>query len=184
MKCYTGTGDQGETCIFGGKLDKHDNRIDAIGSIDELNASLGAARAFSANEEVRETLDILENDIFSIGAELAAAGSLQAEEKRIEISEAPVEQLEKLIDGIQQKLPQQKKFIIPAGTQAAMMLNVARTVCRRAERALVKLDREEKLNPEILKYANRLSSLLYILMRFENMKEKVKEKNPVYYFVE
>ena len=175
MKCYTRTGDQGETCIFGGRVDKHDERIDAIGAFDELNSFLGAARAFSENKETRRILHELENDIFSIGAEIAGV------DKKVVITSRHVEQLETLIDKIDEKLPKQSKFIIPSGTQAAMMLNIARAVARRAERALVKLDRQSKISPKLLSYANRLSSLLHVLMRFENMKENIEEKHPVYY---
>jgi len=176
MKCYTRNGDKGETCIFGGSIDKHSEKIDAIGTIDELNAFLGAAIAFSSNEDVKRIIHEIENDLFSIGAELATT----TDKGEIKITAKHVERVEALIDKIDDQLPKQTKFIVPSGTQAAMLLNVARTVSRRAERVMVKLDRLEKINPEMLKYANRLSSLLHVLSRFENNTNKVIEKNPVY----
>ena len=181
MKCYAGTGDRGETCVFGGRLDKHDDRVDAIGSIDELNAFLGAAKAFSSSGDVKRVLGVLGNDVFSIGAELAGASS--ADGLKVGVKSESVKRLELLIDDVSQKLPVQEKFIIPSGTKAAMMLNLSRVVCRRAERALVKLDRNEKLNPDLLKYSNRMSSLLHVLMRLENLEGGVEEKHPVYSFI-
>lgn len=182
MRCYTRNGDEGKTCIFGGRVDKHDERIDAIGSIDELNSFLGAAASFCRNETAKKILHDLQNDMFSIGAELATVTESMPAGK-VAITPHHVEKIEAMIDKIDSQLPQQTKFIIPAGTQAAMMLNVCRTVTRRAERSLVKLDRESKLNPQLLKYANRLSSLMHVLMRFENSMNNVQENNPVYHYV-
>lgn len=154
-------------------MDKHDDRIEAIGTIDELNAALGAAASFSANKTSKLIIQEVQNDMFTIGAELANTAKVGIEEKH-------VKNTEKLIDKLQQQLPAQSKFIIPQGTQAAMMLNMSRAIARRAERVLVKLDRKSKLNEQLLKYSNRLSSLLYMLMRYENQQSSIKEKNPVY----
>ena len=178
MRCYTRTGDMGETCIFGGRIGKHTARIDAIGTIDEVNAFLGAAASFSSNETCKRIIREIENDLFTMGAELSAASS-----GKVAMTARHVERLEALIDKVEEQLPQQRKFIIPAGTRAAMMLNVARAVARRAERLLVKLDCKGKINPELLKYANRLSSLLHVLSRFENNKNSIDEKNPVYHYL-
>lgn len=180
MKCYTRNEDQGETCVFGRRLDKHSERIDAIGSIDELNSFLGAAAAFSTDDDVKRIVHEIENDLFSMGAELAAVNRMK-NKGNVKISGRHVDRVEALIDRMDDQLPRQTKFIVPSGTKAAMLLNVARTVSRRAERALVNLDRKEKINPELLKYANRLSSLLHVLSRFENRKENVVEKNPIYH---
>ena len=182
MKCYTRTGDKGETCIFGGRVEKHDGRIEAIGSVDELNSFLGAAASFSANETVRKILQDLQNDMFSIGAELSTVTE-NSPAGKVAITQQHTEKLEVVIDKLDSQLSEQNKFIIPQGTKAAMLLNVCRTVSRRAERSLVRLDRASKLNPELLKYANRLSSLLHVLMRFENGRNNVEEKNPVYHYV-
>ncbi len=182
MKCYTRNGDQGETCIFGGRVDKHDERIEAIGSIDELNSFLGASAAFCSNETVKRVLADLQNDMFSIGAELATVTEAMPVGK-VAITEFHVQKLESMIDRMDTQLPQQTKFIIPSGTQAAMMLNVCRTVARRAERNLVRLDRNAKLNPHLLQYSNRLSSLLHVIMRFENSMNNIPEKNPVYHYI-
>jgi len=179
MKCYTRTGDKGETCIFGGKLDKHDERIEAIGTVDELNAFLGAAASFSSNKTSKRIIHEIQNDMFTIGAELATVIEKTSKEK-VAIESEHVEHIEALIDKLDEQLPKQTKFIIPSGTQASMLLNVARAVARRAERTLVKLDRSNPINPELLKYMNRLSSLLYVLLRFENNRNNVIEKNPIY----
>ncbi|MBS3133327.1 cob(I)yrinic acid a,c-diamide adenosyltransferase [Candidatus Woesearchaeota archaeon] len=176
MKCYTRNGDTGETYVFGGSIEKHSERIDAIGSVDELNSFLGASAAFSSDEDVKRIIHEIENDLFSIGAELATV----TDRGEIKITARHVERIEALIDKLDEQLPKQTKFIVPSGTKAAMLINVARTVSRRAERALVRLDRSEKINQELLKYANRLSSLLHVLSRFENKRSNVIEKNPVY----
>ncbi|MAG16036.1 ATP:cob(I)alamin adenosyltransferase [Candidatus Woesearchaeota archaeon] len=173
MRCYTRIGDKRKTHLFGCKLYKYSERVEAIGTIDELNAFLGAAASFSPHKISKKIIHEIENNLFSIGAELAIPKSVKIKAKH-------VERLEVLVEKIDEKLPQQTKFVIPAGTQAAMMLNVARTVARRAERAMVKLSSTSKVNPEMLKYMNRLSSLLYVLLRFENYKNNIVEKNPVY----
>ena|SRR3989344_5061329 len=179
MNCYTRKGDLGTTSIFGEKLEKHDERISAIGDFDELNSFLGAAVSFSTNESVKKILEEVQNDLFTIGAELATVTD-RAPSSNVKITAGHVEVLEVLIEKVDMQLPEQTKFIIPQGTRAAMLINIARAVARRAERALVKVDRKTKLNPELLKYANRLSSLLYVLSRFENIRNNVTEKNPVY----
>ena len=172
MKCYTRQGDLG-TCNLKGLTEKSDARVEALGDVDELNAFLGAAAVSTSNETIRKTLYEVQNDMFSIGAELALM-------RKAVISAKHVERMEMLIDKISEQLSTQDRFIIPTGTQSGTMLNVARTVARRAERSIVKLDRDSKVNEEVLKYANRLSSLLYVLYRLDNSKNKVEEKNPVY----
>ncbi len=181
MKCYTGAGDRGDTCILGGRVDKHDDRIDAIGHVDELNAVLGSAASFSSHEHVKRIISTVQNDLFTIGAELAT--TIVPARDKVGISADLIVMMERLIDMLNKDLPQQTKFIIPSGTQAATMLNLARTVARRTERALVKLDRTEKINPEILRYANRLSSLLHTLYRLENSSNKIVEDNPRYHYI-
>ena len=180
--CFTRTGDQGETCILTGeRISKSEQRLEAIGSIDELNSFLGWAASFSKNKEVKKTLQAMQNDLFSIGAELAGANSNQ-KTSRIRISSNNIVFLENLIRDIEEKIPVQKKFIVPSGAQSAMTLNVARSVCRRAERVLVKLNDAEGLNPSMLSYVNRMSDLLHVLTRLENLEKNVEEKNPVYHF--
>lgn len=178
MKCYTRTGDNGETCVMGCRVDKHDERIEALGAVDELNAFLGAACSFSENRQVKSVLQDVQNDLFSLGAELAGVSS--PDSGSVSLTSAHVERLESLIGSVEQELPRQDKFIIPSGTQAAVMINIARAVARRAESSLVRLDRAAPLNPEILKYANRLSSLLHVLSRRENLESDVEERAPVY----
>ena len=179
--CFTRTGDQGETCLFtGDRVSKSEQRIEGIGSIDELNSFLGWAASFSENPEIKKMLQSMQNDLFSIGAELAGSNSKQ--ESKIKISPKNTATLEKSIKDCEEQLPVQRKFIIPSGTRAAMTLNVARSVCRRAERVLVKLDQSERLNPHILSYVNRMSDLLHLLTRMENLDQKIEEKNPLYHY--
>ena len=167
--------------LTGERVKKSEQRLEAIGSIDELNSFLGWADSFSKNHEVREALQTMQNDLFSVGAELAGVNSSR-KSIRIKISSENVAILESLIKNVEQTMPIQRKFIVPSGTRSAMTLNVARSVCRRAERSLVRLNDVEELNSYLLSYVNRMSDLLHVLTRLENLADKVEEKNPLYHF--
>jgi cob(I)alamin adenosyltransferase len=177
MTCYTRSGDSGNTCVIGTRVDKGHDRLEAIGTFDELNAALGAAVAFSESADTRTAIETVQNDLFTLCSELA---TISDEIPTPKITATHVYEMEQRIDRLESQLPAQDKFIIPGGTKAASLLQLARTVTRRAERSLVRLKKETEVSPELLKYANRLSSLLYMLARMENRNNDINEKNPVY----
>jgi cob(I)alamin adenosyltransferase len=170
MKIYTKTGDKGETSLFGGlRVWKDDLRIQAYGTVDELNAILGVAAAELKSEELKEIITTLQNELFIVGSDLASPAGKESRNFAIPRigPEMPV-RLESLIDRIESGLPQLKNFILPGGIKGAALLHQARTVCRRAEREVVALSQTESINEQIKVYLNRLSDLLFVLARFEN----------------
>ncbi len=167
MKIYTRTGDQGETGLFGGpRVRKDVPRIEAYGTIDELNAVLGLARAAAPPPEVDAVLLRVQHELFVLGAELATPAPGHAAVPAI--AQANVAALEAEIDRFEAVLPPLKEFILPAGSPAAAHLHLARTVCRRAERRAVSLAVAEPVSPVVLQYLNRLSDLLFVLARAAN----------------
>ncbi|HYU89314.1 MAG TPA: cob(I)yrinic acid a,c-diamide adenosyltransferase, partial [Gemmatimonadales bacterium] len=168
MKIYTKTGDGGETGLFGGgRIPKDSLRVAAYGEVDELNAALGLARALEPPEFVDALVQRIQRDLFTIGAELATPDpdKLHKALSRTSaaIGESDIAALEDAIDGHQSRLEPLKNFILPGGAPKAAALHLARTVCRRAERAVVALSRHEQISPAILRYLNRLSDLLFVL---------------------
>ncbi len=173
-RVYTRTGDRGETALVGGKrVAKDEPRIEAYGTIDELNAVVGVVRAF--NEErlaegeghrwLDEVLRKLQNQLFDLGSELATPEDA-AYEGMFRVGEADVRELERLIDHCQKELTPLKSFILPGGGRIAAFLHQARTVCRRAEREILRLSRVETMSEWPLRYTNRLSDLLFVLSRW------------------
>jgi cob(I)alamin adenosyltransferase len=162
-RIYTKTGDDGETGLFGGsRVPKDDVRVTAYGEVDELNAAVGFAASLEPQDFGAAFLQTIQRDLFTIGAELAKAPS----EPRI--GDPQIGMLEHMIDGHEAKLEPLKNFILPGGTPKAAAFHLARTVCRRAERAVVSLAREQEVSPSIVKYLNRLSDLLFVLARATN----------------
>lgn len=172
MKIYTKTGDTGTTSLFGGKrVPKDDLRIEAYGTVDELNSVLGVVRSLKPHKKIDEIVKLIQNQLFAVGAELATPnGGNDSYIPRIEVSH--VTELEKIIDELQEKLKPLKVFILPGGSVVAAHLHLARTVCRRAERAIVRLSRNEKISKHVIIYLNRLSDLLFVLARYSNEREK------------
>lgn len=173
MKIYTKTGDRGDTKLYGGrKVPKHDARVDAYGTVDELNAVLGFCLALdSENRLVRRELEDVQADLFVVGADLSAAEPEEARESgRIpELSIARISALEAWIDRLDADLPPLDSFILPGGSRLGACLHVARTVCRRAERAVTRLLPERPDLAEVtVPYLNRLSDLLFTLARSVN----------------
>ncbi len=167
MKIYTRTGDTGETGLLGGvRVKKHDLRIEAYGTVDELNAVLGVVRAARPSSRVDQILDHIQNELFSVGAELATPTTAGSHFGRVE--ESQVARLEEMIDLCETDLSPLKNFILPGGTPAAAQLHLARTVCRRAERLVVALSESSAVSPQLVVYLNRLSDLLFVLARYEN----------------
>jgi cob(I)alamin adenosyltransferase len=173
MKIYTKTGDEGETSLFGGvRVPKDDARVRAYGEVDELNAAIGVAMALEPRAFESALLESIQRDLFTVGAELATPDPAKMHKalsrSGAAIGGSDVGALEDVIDNHEAKLKPLKNFILPGGTPKAAAFHLARTVCRRAERAVVTLSRNEKINPAIIHYLNRLSDLLFVLARAVN----------------
>ncbi len=169
MKIYTKTGDKGDTSLFGGqRVPKDALRIEAYGTVDELNSLLGVARADNKNEQIDTILSRVQNELFELGADLATprSGANTKHIKRIEENHSG--HLEESIDTLEAHLKPLKTFILPGGSPVAARLHFARTVCRRAERTVVRLSRNEDIGEGTTIYLNRLSDLLYVLARYAN----------------
>ena len=160
MKIYTRTGDSGETSLFGGsRVAKDDPRIEAYGTIDELNSTVGVARASWPSSPIDKQLGAIQSDLFDIGAHLAAPGN----DRFAGVEPRRIEELERAIDAMESELQPLTSFIIPGGSLAAAQLHVARTVCRRAERRVVALE-----DTATVAYLNRLSDYLFVAARYAN----------------
>lgn len=167
-RIYTRTGDAGETGLIGGhRVPKDHPRVEAYGALDELNSALGAVRAVLTDAEVGEVLIRAQHDLFALSAEIAAPGSGPPVAP---VAPAQVDALERIIDRLSTGLPPLRAFILPGGNAAGSLLHLARAVARRAERRVVALARAEPLNPEIVRYLNRLSDLLFVLARVVNQR--------------
>jgi cob(I)alamin adenosyltransferase len=170
-KIYTRTGDEGDTGLFGGgRVSKDHPRVEAYGDIDELNASIGLARSIEMMPRIDEVLAPIQRDLFAIGALLATPDLVKMQEQlaKARISDERIAQMERSIDDGEHELEPLNAFIMPGGTPKAAALHVARTVCRRAERSVVKLQREVELPQVVIIYLNRLSDLLFVLARVAN----------------
>jgi cob(I)alamin adenosyltransferase len=171
MKIYTKTGDAGDTGLFGGgRVPKDDVRVEAYGDVDELNAVIGAARAVEMMPRVDEILAPIQRDLFAIGALLATPHPEKHKEQleKARLSDKRIAQLEQAIDDGEEELEPLKAFIMPGGTPKASSLHVARTVCRRAERSIIHLQRTDEVPQIVIVYLNRLSDLLFVLARVAN----------------
>jgi cob(I)alamin adenosyltransferase len=175
MKIYTRKGDGGETSLFGGqRVSKGTLRIEAYGSVDELNSLLGVVRAMKPSGEIDALLRQLQEELFVLGADLATPADGQNRNvPRIE--QRHIDLLERQIDRLEGHLTPLTTFILPGGSPLAAQLHVARTVCRRAERLTVRLSNEETINALTVVYLNRLSDLLFVLARYANKIDGVSE---------
>jgi cob(I)alamin adenosyltransferase len=169
MKIYTKTGDNGDTSLFGGKrLPKSTLRIDAYGTVDELNAQLGVVRALNPPDEIESILEQLQNQLFVLGADLATP--MDTVSPKIQrIQQDHIQNLEKIIDQIETQLKPLQSFILPGGQLVGSQMHLARTVCRRAERLVDALGRKEDIGKFLLVYLNRLADLLFVLARYANI---------------
>jgi len=168
LKIYTKTGDKGETSLFGGRrVFKDDARIDAYGTVDELNAVIGVAKSFNENARIESILRDIQVKLFVLGADLATPAEVKSSAVQ-RISSADCRLFEKTIDELETELDPLKTFILPGGSTVAALLHHARTVCRRAERRVVTLRRQGDVSEETLVFLNRLSDLLFVLARFAN----------------
>lgn len=171
MRIYTKTGDAGDTSLFGGgRVPKHHVRVAAYGAVDELNAVIGLARAAPPPDFEEQTLAAIQADLFAIGGRLASPDPAKVAKAlaKATVDDTRVAALEAAIDRAEHGLPPLTAFIIPGGSEKGARLHHARTVCRRAERAVVALNEADPVAPEILRYLNRLSDLLFVLARLAN----------------
>ena len=169
-RIYTGGGDKGETSLGDGtRVAKHDPRVSSYGSIDEANAAIGLARLHS-DGELDEVLSRIQNDLFDLGADLATPEREDPKHPPLRIVSQQVTRLEGEIDRINEALDPLTSFVLPGGAPAAAYLHLARTLARRAEREMTALAETETVNPEALRYVNRLSDLLFVLARHANDK--------------
>lgn len=174
MKIYTKTGDQGQTGLFGGaRVSKAEARVEAYGDVDELNSVLGVARAHTVDIRLGALLHELQTQLFSLGAELACTPGKKLDLGVALLGDEEVERMEQAIDAFDADLPALKNFVLPGGSSEAAFLHLARTTCRRAERRLVALAASETVRPELLRYLNRLSDLLFVMARHANFRAKV-----------
>jgi cob(I)alamin adenosyltransferase len=169
VKIYTRTGDSGDTGLFDGtRVPKSDARVAAYGDVDELNAVLGLARASTVDDEIAGMLEQVQRDLFALGARLAdPSKKIAGRVTKAAVTGDDIARLEGWIDRLEAELPPLRRFILAGGSPAGAALHVARTVCRRAERAMVGLG-EQAFEPELLVYVNRLSDLLFVMARAAN----------------
>jgi cob(I)alamin adenosyltransferase len=171
VKIYTKTGDAGDTGLFGGgRVPKDDPRVEAYGDVDELNAVLGMARAVELLPRIDEVLVPLQRDLFAIGALLATPDRDRMAQhlEKARIDDRRIAELEQAIDDAESELEPLRAFVLPGGTPKAAALHVARTVCRRAERRIVRLQHDVEVPAIVVIYMNRLSDLLFTLARLAN----------------
>jgi len=165
-KIYTRGGDTGETSLGdGSRVSKLDGRIEAFGAVDELNAALGLVLAGDLADELRGVIARVQNELFDVGADLSVPAGVDG---RLRVEQSMVDRLEQDCDRFNAELPELRSFVLPGGTEAAARLHVARTLCRRAERDVLRAAAKHDLGPLVAVYLNRLSDLLFVLARAEN----------------
>ena len=175
-RMYTRTGDGGETGLFSGeRVPKDSLRVEAYGTVDELSCWIGYTRSLIEGDEIDTILERVQQDLFLVGAELATRQK-KSRVQKAQVTQDMVKHLEQEIDRLDAELAPLSTFIIPNGTGPAAALHVARAIARRAERRTITLAQEEKLNPPLVPYLNRLSSLLFVLARVVDKRAGVEEK--------
>ncbi len=164
MKIYTKTGDKGQTSLYDGtRVDKDSLRVDCYGTVDELNSFLGVARNFIEDDEIIKKIYDIQRELFNVAGELATTDGGQFPQR---VTEGKIADLESFIDTLLGRMPKIDQFIIPGSNKASAALHVARTVCRRAERKIITLSRQETISPLLMKYINRLSDTIYAMARY------------------
>ena len=165
-RIYTRGGDKGQTSLGdGSRVSKLDGRIEAFGAVDELNAALGLVLAGDLPDELRGVIARVQNELFDVGADLSVPAGVDG---RLRVEQSMVDRLERDCDLFNAELPELRSFVLPGGTEAAARLHVARTLCRRAERDVLRAAAKHDLGPLVAVYLNRLSDLLFVLARAEN----------------
>lgn len=182
FKIYTKTGDKGETALYGGtRVSKASARVEAYGTIDELNAFIGIAKSHIDDSDCSKQLAEIQYDLFTLGSEAAtpidkvylANGKSRLP---VTIKEEDISKLEVWMDKMDESLEPLQFFILPGGGKAATFLHAARTICRRAERGMVFLNETEEMRPELIKYLNRLSDYLFVMARYVSMLDNEQEE--------
>lgn len=172
MKIYTKTGDGGQTALYGGeRVSKASARVEAYGTVDELNSFIGLARSECLQQNISEQLKKIQFDLFTLGSEAATPADKLTlangmPRLALTISDEDIDGLEKWVDALEENLEPLQFFILPAGGKPSAALHVCRTVCRRAERSLVFLSQHEEVRPVLIKYLNRLSDYLFVAARY------------------
>ncbi|WP_091213060.1 cob(I)yrinic acid a,c-diamide adenosyltransferase [Paenibacillus sp. BC26] len=170
MKLYTRTGDSGDTSVKGGRVRKDDSRVEAYGTVDELNSFVGQAAAIAVRDglsELAAELTEIQQELFDCGSDLAFA---DPSGRDLKLTDASATRLESWIDSHTAASPEIKRFILPGGSEVSALLHVCRTVCRRAERRIVTLAAEVPVHPPVNTYMNRLSDYFFAAARFANVK--------------
>tara|TARA_R110001583_G_scaffold77623_1_gene211185 strand:- start:17747 stop:18322 length:576 start_codon:yes stop_codon:yes gene_type:complete len=184
MKIYTKSGDKGKTSLFGGtRVSKHHIRIEAYGTVDELNSYIGLIRDQKVDAHTAKILLIIQHELFTLGSMLATPPEkkvLKSGKERLNISKinnTSIETLENEIDNMNESLPEMTHFVLPGGHTTVSFCHIARCICRRAERITTQLNEESTVEPQILEYLNRLSDYLFVLARkltFDNNAQEIK----------
>jgi cob(I)alamin adenosyltransferase len=175
-RIYTKTGDEGMTGLGGGqRVAKDSLRVEAYGTVDELNSHIGVALAIGLCQRLASALPAIQNQLFDLGADLATPATSQARHPVPTVQQRHIEALEHLIDELNEVVGPLTNFLLPGGSPGAAQLHVARTVCRRAERTATTLARDEQIGPTVLPYLNRLSDALFVMARYENHERGVAE---------
>jgi cob(I)alamin adenosyltransferase len=176
MKIYTRTGDNGTTGLIGGsRVKKYNIRLEAYGTVDELNSYIGVVRSMQTEEHADAILERIQHKLFVIGANLASDETVPMIKQQLPCGKADIELLEKEMDQMIDVLPPLNNFILPGGCQASSFCHIARTVCRRAERRIVELSEKAEVDSNLIKYINRLSDYLFVLSRKISMDQKAAE---------
>ncbi len=164
---YTRTGDKGTTALIGGtRVKKHNHRLNAYGTVDELNSFVGMIRSYDIDSHTREVIVAIQNELFVIGAYLATDSSRSDLRDKLNCDEAKIEFLETEMDMMESKLPPLRNFVLPGGHPVVSYCHICRTVCRRVERIVSELSEETEINGWVLRYINRLSDYFFVLSRF------------------
>ncbi len=176
MKIYTRTGDDGTTGLVGGtRVKKHNIRLESYGTIDELNSYIGMIRSMQNDGSVNKILEIIQNKLFVIGANLATEESIDLTRRHLPCQKRDVDLLEQEMDRMNEQLPELRNFILPGGSQVSSVCHVARTVCRRAERRIVEMSENHFVDETLAKFVNRLSDYLFVLARYLNIAQNCPE---------
>jgi cob(I)alamin adenosyltransferase len=178
-KFYTGVGDGGDTFVGKKKVSKSDSYTRAVNELDKLNSYVGVILAKNVDEGIGSMLSKVQDDLFVAGAQIASALDPMYAPKR-KLSDSDVRAFEEAIGGYGSKLPDLKKFVLPGGSEIGAMLHYARSLARSAEIAVVDASKDYSIDREIVRYLNRLSSLLFVMALYSNMKSGKKESNPKY----
>ena len=168
-KIYTKTGDDGTTGLLGGsRVKKYNSRLEAYGTVDELNSALGVVKSYNIPEDLSDIILFIQNTLFNIGSRLASDDKGARETTLLALTHESIAFVEEVIDRLEDELPDLKHFIVPGGALSAASCHLARTICRRAERRIVEFSEKNSVQPEIIIFLNRLSDLLFVMARKMN----------------